>query len=143
MHRVSCVKALIGLLLVFSAFSIQAQERNLLVNGGFEAGFASLAGPAPRNVATGWTPWNAPRTANMPSFKNASPKYLAASTASANGVVPRIRSGSDAQIFYAFYETFDGGIYQQITGITPGTELRFSVYAYVWSTTYDLSLIHI
>lgn len=138
MGRMSRVNALAGLLLlVLSAFGIQAQERNLLVNGGFEAGFASLAGAAPRNVATGWTPWHAPRTATMPSFQNASPKYLAASTANANGIVPRIRTGSDAQIFYAFYETFDGGIYQQVTGITPGTELRFSVYAYVWSTTFD------
>ncbi|MFQ3657407.1 MAG: LysM peptidoglycan-binding domain-containing protein [Anaerolineae bacterium] len=138
MRGVSHVKALAGLLLlVFSAFSTNAQQQNLLVNGGFEAGFASLAGPAPRNVATGWTPWHAPRTATMPSFQNATPKYLAASAANANGIVPRIRTGSDAQIFYAFYETFDGGIYQQITGITPGTELRFSVYAYVWSTTFD------
>jgi LysM repeat protein len=138
MRGVPRVKALFGLmLLLFSALSIQAQERNLLVNGGFESGFASLAGPSPRNVATGWTPWNAPRAATMPSFQNATPRYLAASAASASGVVPRIRSGSNAQIFYAFYETFDGGIYQQVTGITPGTELRFSVYAYVWSTTYD------
>lgn len=138
MRGVSHVKALAGLLLlVFSAFSVNAQQQNLLVNGGFEAGFASLAGPAPRNVATGWTPWHAPRTATMPSFQNATPKYLAASAANANGIVPRIRTGSDAQIFYAFYETFDGGIYQQITGITPGTELRFSIYAYVWSTTFD------
>ncbi len=117
--------------------STQAQETNLLVNGGFEAGFTSLAGTQPRSVATGWTPWNAPRTASMASYQNTSPKYFAASAANANGVVPRVRSGSDAQIYYAFYETFDGGIYQQITGITPGTELRFSVYAYVWSTTFD------
>jgi LysM repeat protein len=117
--------------------STQAQETNLLVNGGFEAGFTSLAGTQPRSVATGWTPWNAPRAANMASYQNTSPKYLAASTANASGVVPRVRSGNDAQIYYAFYETFDGGIYQQISGITPGTELRFSVYAYVWSTTFD------
>lgn len=75
MGRMSRVNALAGLLLlVLSAFGIQAQERNLLVNGGFEAGFASLAGAAPRNVATGWTPWHAPRTATMPSFQNASPQ---------------------------------------------------------------------
>lgn len=133
--RVRPFVALIALLITL--FSAQAQGQNLLINGGFEAGFASLAGPAPRNVATGWTPWNAPRTATMPSFKNATPRYLAASTAAANGIVPRIRSGNDAQIFYAFYETFDGGIYQQVTGLTPGTELRFSVFAYVWSTTFD------
>lgn len=137
MGKVSRVNVLVGLLMMLVALSTQAQERNLLINGGFEAGFASLAGPSPRNVATGWTPWNAPRTATMPSFQNATPRYLAASTAVANGIVPRVRSGNDAQIFYAFYETFDGGIYQQVTGLTPGTELRFSVFAYVWSTTFD------
>lgn len=137
LFRPRAAAAVVVLLAVSVIFSVQAQETNLVVNGGFESGFASLAGTAPRNVATGWTPWNAPRTSGMASFENVSPKYIAASTATTNGVIPRIRSGSDAQIYYAFYETFDGGIYQQISGLTPGTELRFSVYSYIWSTTYD------
>jgi LysM repeat protein len=117
--------------------NIHAQETNLLVNGGFETGFNNVQGDQPRNVAQGWTPWNSPRTDSMPSFQNTQPKYIAASTAIANGVSPRIRTGNDAQIYFSFYETHDGGLYQRVTGITPGTELRFSVYAYVWSTTYD------
>lgn len=134
------IRAAVAVILWLSAvlvLSVQSQETNLLTNGGFEASFTSLAGTTPRNVAASWTPWNAPRTEGMASYENAAPKYIAASTATANGVIPRIRTGNNAQIYYAFYETFDGGIYQQISGITPGTELRFSVYSYIWSTTYD------
>lgn len=125
------------LMMACLTLSVNAQETNLLANAGFESGFTSLSGTQPRNVATAWTPWNAPRTDSMASYQNTSPKYIAASAANAVGVVPRIRTGNDAQIYYAFYETFDGGIYQQITGLTAGTEVRFSVYSYVWSTTYD------
>lgn len=128
---------LIALVLTFNLSSVFAQEQNLLSNAGFESGFTALQGDQPRNVAIGWTPWNASRTSTMPSFQNVPPKYISASSANANGVVPRIRSGQDAQIYYSFFETHDGGIYQQVGGITAGTELRFSIYAYVWSTTFE------
>jgi LysM repeat protein len=124
-------------LLLLSVLAVQAQETNLLTNGGFDGSFVAVQGEQPRNVATGWTPWNASRTNDMPSYQNTQPKYLASSAANASGIVSRIRTGADAQIYYSFFATHDGGLYQTITGITPGTELRFSVYAYVWSTTFD------
>jgi len=115
---------------------VQAQETNLLTNPGFEGAFTQYSGDQPRSIANGWTPWNVARDPAMPSFQNTPPKYLAASAASAAGITPRIRSGSNAQIYYSFFETHDGGIYQQVSGITPGTELRFSIYAYIWSSTF-------
>jgi len=118
------------------AGSAQAQETNLLSNPDFEGAFTQYSGDQPRSVANGWTPWNVARDPAMPSFQNTAPKYLAAAAASAAGVTPRVRNGSNAQIYYSFFETHDGGIYQQISGITPGSELRFSVYAYVWSSTF-------
>ncbi len=133
----SLARLIFTLAAIFAFSSVYAQEQNLLSNPGFENGFTTLQGEQPRNVAIGWTPWNASRTGSMPSFQNVQPKYIAASTASANGVVPRIRSGQDAQIYYSFFETHDGGIYQRVSGITPNTELRFSIYAYVWSTTFE------
>lgn len=135
-HRSIIITLLIAVYLL-AVMPIQAQSTNLLANGDFEAGFTTASGDQPRSVANNWTAWNAPRIASMPSFQNTQPKYIASSSASSQGVVSRIRSGTNAQIYYSFFETHDGGLYQRITGITPGTELRFSVYAYVWSTTFD------
>ena len=125
-------------------FGVQAQTScdsvagNLLTNCGFEEGFRTVAGTNPRSVATGWQPWNAERTAEMPSFQNTQPTYFASSSANAQGAVPRIREGgADSQVYFSFFETHDAGIYQQVSGITPGTELRFSIYGYVFSSSLD------
>src|SRR5215218_8364101 len=133
MVRRGAAWALILLLVSVMSGSVGAQS-NLLKNPGFEDGFAAVAAG---QVATNWTPWNAPRTAEMPSYQNGQPVYLAATNANAQGVFPRVRSGSNSQIYYSFYETHDGGLYQQVSGIAPGTELRFSIYAYVWSSKFD------
>jgi LysM repeat protein len=135
MVRRGAAWALILLVIVISMMSgsVGAQS-NLLQNPGFEGGFAAVAAG---EVAANWTPWNAPRTAEMPSYQNGQPVYLAASNAGAQGVFSRTRTGSNAQIYYSFYETHDGGLYQQVSGITPGTELRFSIYGYVWSSKFD------
>src|SRR5688572_4644512 len=98
-----------GIMLIAMRFNIdQAQGGNLLQNPGFEAGFVTVSGDQPRSVATGWLPWHAPRTEGMDSFQNIQPKYIAASAANAEGIFPRIRSGSNAQIYYSFFETHDG-----------------------------------
>jgi LysM repeat protein len=133
MVRRGAAWALILLLISVMSGSVGAQS-NLLQNPGFEGGFTAVAAG---QVAANWTPWNAPRTAEMPSYQNGQPVYLAASDANAQGVFPRIRTGGNAQVYYSFYETHDGGLYQQVSGVTPGTELRFSIYAYVWSSKFD------
>ncbi|NJR12700.1 hypothetical protein HC776_02200, partial [bacterium] len=110
-----------------------AAQANLLKNPGFEDGFVTVAAG---QVANNWTAWSAPRTAEMPSYQNGQPVYLAASDANAQGVFSRFRNGSNAQVYYSFYETHDGGLYQQVS-VTPGAELRFSIYGYVWSSKFD------
>ena len=126
------------LCLAFSnGLQIVAQETNLLTNPGFEAPYSTLQGDQPRSVANGWTPWNVARVAGMAEWQNSQPKYIAASAANSLSIFPRIRSGNDAQIYYSFFETHDGGLYQQVRNITPGTELRLSVYAHVWSSTFE------
>ncbi len=55
-----------------------------------------------------------------------------------NGLgIPRIRNGSDAQQYFTFFATHDGGLYQRVTNITNGATLRFSTYIYVWSSSFD------
>ena len=49
----------------------------------------------------------------------------------------RIRSGSNAQKYFTFYSVHDAGMYQPVSGITPGARLRFSVHMQGWSTNSD------
>lgn len=109
-----------------------AQAVNLLSNPGFESPYVSAGGEPVRQVAQGWTPWHLPRTADMPTYQNTQPEYAPAAPDTS-----RIRSGSNAQLYFSFFATHQGGVFQRVTGITAGAELRFSVYAYIWSTTFD------
>lgn len=113
-----------------------AQGGNLLTNPGFEPPFQTLSGDPPRVVAQGWTPWHI--TGAGGSFSELiQPEYYAASD-DTNGLgIPRIRSGNDAQQYFTFFATHSGGVYQRVTGVTPGTNYRFEIYAYVWSTNLD------
>lgn len=120
------------LLLLSGVFTVGAQDEevNLLTNGGFETPYVDAAGNPARQVATGWEPWHVPRSANMSTSENTQPEY--APTAPD---VTRIRSDDDAQKIFTSFFTFDGGVYQEVSNMTAGTEVRFSVYAYVWSSS--------
>jgi LysM repeat protein len=122
---------LLGLVLI----PAQAQGQNLLTNPGFEKPFVTLDGTPPRQVAQGWSPWNL--GGGQSASENVQPEYYPASDVTDGLGVPRIRSGSDAQQYHSFFATHDGGLYQRVTGITAGTQLRFSAYVYVWSSTFD------
>lgn len=125
---------LLGLLLFVT--NISAQGQNLLTNPGFEAPFETFEGSPPRQVAQGWLPWHI--GGGQSASENVPPEYYPASDV-ANGLgVPRIRSGNDAQQYHSFFATHDGGILQRVTsGLKVGDQLRFSVYAYIWSSTFD------
>jgi LysM repeat protein len=112
------------------------QGGNLLTNPGFEPPFQTLSGEPPRQVATGWTPWHIQGSGT--SFSELiQPEYYPASD-DVNGLgIPRIRSGNDAQQYFTFFATHSGGVYQTVSGVTSGTQYRFQVYAYVWSTSLD------
>ncbi|NJL55961.1 LysM peptidoglycan-binding domain-containing protein [bacterium] len=117
-------------LLTLVVLPVQGQPANLLTNPGFESPYRDVGGSPPRSVATGWTPWHTPRTDDMPSFQNTQPEYEAAAPDTT-----RIREGANAQRIFTSFFTFEGGVFQRLTGVSPGTELRFSVYAYVWSSS--------
>lgn len=121
-----------SLLLFSGVIPASGQEINLLANPGFENPYRSVDGRPPRQVADGWNPWHIPATANMPSWQNQQPEYEPAAPDAT-----RIRSGGNAQRYFSYFATHEGGVFQRVTGITPGTELRFSVYAYVWSSTFS------
>lgn len=120
-------------ILLLSMSIVQAQDgANLLTNPGFESPYTSKGGSPERFVANGWEPWHVPRAAGDSESENQQPEYEETSPDTS-----RIRSGNNAQRYFSFFATHTGGVYQRVTGITPGTELRFSVYAYIWSSNFD------
>jgi LysM repeat protein len=122
-----------SLTLFFSVAIVVAQaEVNLLENPGFEGTYRVVTGQPDRMVAVGWNPWHIPRSANMRTFENAQPEYEETAPDTS-----RIRTGNNAQKYFNTFFTHDGGVFQRVTGVTPGMELRFSVYARVWSSTLE------
>lgn len=132
--RKSVLSPLVLLLyaILLAGISVGAQDDNLLQNPGFEAPYNELEGQPPRQVAEGWTPWHLLADPGSPSFANIQPEYEPAEADS-----DRVMEGESAQLLRSFFATHDGGVYQQVSGITPGADLRFSVFAYVWSNTFD------
>ena len=104
---------------------------NLLANGDFEGEFVALTGAAPRNVAASWTPWHVPASPTSPSFANHDPNY--------DEETDRIRLDDEgkAQRYFTLFATHQGGIYQEVDSLTSGTTYRFSIYAHVWSSSFE------
>lgn len=113
-----------------TARSLQPQSGELLTNPGFEEPFV-------QGVAHGWQAWyltpdgvtyptacgdNAPETCKpygAPGYQPAQPQD--------SRVPPRSVSGN-AQKWGASYYVYIAGVYQQVSGITPGTRLQFSAF---------------
>ena len=119
------------LLFVTTIYSQDDTVTNLLENGDFEGDFIELEGEDPRNVADGWTPWHEPASDSSPSFSNHNPNY--------DEETDRIRldEAGKAQKYFTLFATHQGGIYQEVDSLTSGTTYRFSIYAQVWSSTYE------
>jgi LysM repeat protein len=120
----------VSAILIGSGFSTYAdpvrayQGGNLLQNPGFEEPYITLNGDPTLRVATGWQPWSLPQGSS--SSINARPEYKPAPS-------NRVHSGSAAQEYNTFFATHTGGVYQRVP-VAPNTELRFSVFVYVWSS---------
>lgn len=110
-----------------------AQGQNLLVNPGFEKPFQTQSQTV--QVAQGWSPWFVEGGSSL--SENVKPEYYPASDVTNGLGIPRIRSGTDAQQYHTFFATHDAGVYQKVNGLTSGTKLRFSVYVYAWSSSFD------
>jgi LysM repeat protein len=120
---------------------IQPQSGELLTNAGFEEPFGA------QGVAAGWQPWYlTPDGVNYPTScgKNASetckpygvPSYNPAEPQDSR-VPPRSISGN-AQKWGSSYYTYIAGVYQQVSGITPGARLQFSAFTQAFNCSNDL-----
>lgn len=119
------------LLCVTWSFGQDDSVANLLQNGDFEGNFVALDGADPRNVAESWTPWHVAATGSSPSFANHDPGY--------DEETDRIRldEAGKAQKYFTLFATHQGGIYQKVDSLTSGATYRFSIYAYVWSSSFE------
>ena len=119
------------LLIISISFSQDNTVSNLLENGDFEGSFVELTGAEPRNVAESWTPWHIAPSDTSPSFANHDPNY--------DEETDRIRldEAGKAQKYFTLFATHQGGIYQEVDSLTSGTTYRFSIYAYVWSSSFE------
>ena len=73
-----------------------------------------------RNAPDGCVAWH------QPEFRD---------TRSAPQDPPRIRTGENSQKYFTFWSVHQGGLYQVVEGLRPGTPLRFSIYMMAWSAT--------
>jgi len=131
--RYVLVAALVGLLIAagVGAPTLRVAARqggNLLLNPGFEQPYVAIGGDTTLRVAQNWQPWYLPPGAAT--SINAQPEYKPAPNS-------RIRSGVAAQEYNTFFATHTAGVYQRVP-VAPGSNLRFAVWVYVWSSgTFD------
>jgi len=134
---VAVAGAIIGL-----ALSNQAEgSYSLLVNPGFEDGFSYRPDPyapweGPKGeleVANGWELWydNVPGQDGF----NYRPEYKS-EDGHAHPDPLRVRSGRYAQKMFTFSSTHTAGLYQQVA-VPEGSELEFSTWVVVWSSSED------
>ncbi len=119
---------------------------NLLRNGDFEEGGVGQAWPFQDGipevqVAPGWRAFwldNPPPYAVIPSIcagKDtgcywARPEFRGMMAAE---FAYRVHGGQLSQKYFTFGRQHEAGLYQQVSGITPGVRLRFDVYIETWS----------
>ncbi len=123
-----------------AARAVQSQSGELLTNPGFEAPFGA------QGVANGWLPWYVtPDSVNYPSTcaNNSSgtckpygvPSYNPAQPQDTR-VPPRSISGNAQKWGSSFY-VYIAGVYQQVSGLTPGARLNFSAYTQAFNCSDD------
>jgi LysM repeat protein len=131
-----------------------ADGPNLLQNPSFEAPFNKQCcrtdlppdkPPTPIDeiqVAQGWVAWWLEPGLDPAHPTTGSPAWHRPEYRSANCHFPicanRIHSGDDAQHYFTFWSVHDAGMYQQVSGITPGSQLQFSIYMQAWSTNANV-----
>ena len=124
---------LMGMLFTYSGSSPVAANENLLRNPSFEGQYRAFT-PELDNiqVASDWTPWWVHDLKHDPAW--AQPEYK---PAQGEFYANRVKDGERAQQYFTFYRSHKGGMYQQISNVTPGTIYRFSIWLQVWSSTGD------
>jgi LysM repeat protein len=129
---------MLGGLFLFSRVNAQQGGTNLLVNGDFEYfdwGIRSWPlqdGIQEVQVCPGWRAFyvDDPPAKAKATFYWRRPEFR---DVKATDFAERVHGGWFAAKYFSFAGQHEAGFYQQVSGITPGTPLRFSAYMQFWS----------
>ncbi|MCY4526993.1 MAG: LysM domain-containing protein, partial [Anaerolineaceae bacterium] len=112
-----------------------AQTGNALTNPGFEAAFNTRDDEALIQVAEDWIPWHRePEGDDAATWELLQPEYM---PARGTDEIAYVHEGESAQTLRSFYATFDAGLFQQVEDVETDSWLRFSAFAWVWSSVTD------
>ncbi len=134
---------------------------NLLTNPGFESPYVKqccqtdLTIYLPNSpigevqVAQGWSGWwrqpdsspNYPSRCDLPTSQWVCKIWHRPEWREAAPYANRIHTGLNAQKYFTFWSVHEAGMYQRVTGLTPGTKLQFSAYMSAWSTVQGENLV--
>ena len=126
---------------IFVSASPTLQEGdNLINNPGFEGGWHWQGDSFLGKIADGWVAWwvddATGKDPKDPSFwKNQRPEY---GLIGLEYYIPdQIHSGRQALQYGKRYATHTAGVYQQVSGLTHGTKVRFSAWGFVYGKDPD------
>lgn len=129
--------------LVSASPAAQQEGQNLVRNAGFEGGWHWQGGDTfLGKVADEWTAWwldeasgKDPGAADF--WKNQRPEY---GLAGMEYYVPdQVHGGSRSLQYGKRYATHTAGVFQRISGITPGAKLRFTAWGFVYGKDQNSS----
>ncbi|MHB1296677.1 MAG: hypothetical protein ACYC4R_17000 [Anaerolineae bacterium] len=119
-------------LFILAPGSTLAQSPNLLQNPGFEAPYVAYPGKENCRIAAPWQAyWYEGPPEETSQGLRLAPEFKAAFRIDYPG--NRVRNGDLSQQWFHSWGNFEGGVYQQVSGITPGTNLRFELWGMTWS----------
>lgn len=150
MSRAISSGLILVLLLAIGAPAQAQQSTNLLVNPGFEGLYSKqccentsqfqVNTPIEKvQVSFGWTAWWIEPDASHPNHcTNCTPWSRPEFRYST-----LIHSGSSSQFYFTSYAIHQAGVYQRVSGVTPGQRLQFSAYMFATSAkdnVFDLKV---
>lgn len=132
MRRMVWIVAVIVCLIPVFAVTVLADGPNLLQNPSFERPYVPMVTKENCRIAAPWVPYyyeGSPQETSQ-GYRMA-PEYKAAFYWEAPG--NRVRSGELSQQYFHSFGNFEGGVFQQVSGVPVGQLLRFEIYALTWS----------
>ena len=105
---------------------LAAQGAPALENPGFEGEFYHSGGVGELEIGAGWHEWY--------DHDQVRPEYKPERVGIGRG---RVHAGQAAQKWFTTYAAHDAGVYQEVSGVVPGTWYTFSAWGYQWSSSKD------
>ena len=139
---VVCALAVVVLFAASRTAQAQTGGQNLLVDGDFEAPptWPQQDGIGEVQVAPGWRAYyldNPPGYVQIPANCNDSKEHtrcywMRPEFRDNTSFENRIHSGARSQKYFSYGRMHEAGLYQQVGGIKPGSQLHFSIYVQAW-----------